>query len=180
MESDARAFRASLSGLARAKTRNWTFERRHGELISGLCDAAKGWDLLLLGYRQIHRQAGRVVLIAPPKSASQDAVGLAQNLAQALRTNLFAFAIGPEPPRPEDHGLDCKWLFSEVEILSRISRMNASVVVLDLSVGPLRTHDQLRLLLGVARCPVLVLGAAQAKPSIAHTTQIPTAPRDEN
>jgi len=99
---------------------------------------------------------------------------------QAVRTNLVAFALGPESPRPEDQSLDCEWFSSEAEILSRISRMNASVVVLDLSAGPFRTHDQLRLLLGVARCPVLVLGAAQAEPSIAHTAQISGAPRDAN
>ena len=61
-------------------------------------------------------------------------------------------------------------------MLALISRMNASAVVLDLSAGPFRTHDQLRQLLAAARCPLLVLGANQGEPSIAHTTQVPPAP----
>lgn len=176
MEGDARAFRDTLSELARAKTRNWSFERRHGELISGLCEAAKGWDLLLLGYRETHRRVGRVVLIAPPGPAPKAALDLAGDLASALHTDVVALSLDQQPPGPEEPPQQREQFASEADLLSRISRMNAAAVILDLSAGPIRTHDQLRRLLAAARCPALVFGAAQGEPSIAHTTQIPPAP----
>ncbi|SEQ14711.1 hypothetical protein [Thalassovita taeanensis] len=173
MEGDAKAFRDTLSGLAQSRTRNWSFERRHGDLIGGLCEAARGWDLLLLGYRETHRRAGRVVLIAPPTGASQVAPDLAEDLAKALRTDLYVLSLDADAAMPEDEGGHREQFTSDTAMLGRISRMNASAVVLDLSTGPLRTHNQLRHLLAAARCPVLVLGAAQGEPSIEHTTQIP-------
>ncbi len=176
MESDARAFRDTLSGLAKAKMRKWSFERRHGDLISGLCEASRGWDLLLLGHREIHRRAGRVVLIAPPRAASQAVADLAGDLAQTLATDLVAVSLGPDISEPNDAPEGRELLTSEAAMLARISRINASIVALDLSAGPFHTHDQLRLLMAAARCPVLVLGAAQGERSIAHKTQIPPAP----
>lgn len=173
MESDAKAFRETLSELARAKTRKWSFERRRGDLISGLCEASRGWDLLLLGHRETHRRAGRVVLISPPDAPSQTAVDLAADLAQALRSDLVALWLGSNTSDPKATLGGHEQFVSEAAMLARISRMNAAAVVLDLSAGPFRTHDQLRVLLAAARCPVLVLGAAQGEPSIAHTTQIP-------
>lgn len=73
MASDAKACRETLSGLARAKARERSFERRHGELISGQCEAAKSRDLLLLGHHGTHRRSGQIVLIAPAISAAQAA-----------------------------------------------------------------------------------------------------------
>ncbi|MDU8913898.1 hypothetical protein [Aestuariicoccus sp. MJ-SS9] len=169
-ESDARAFRERLSGLARARMRKWSFERCHGDLIGGVCGAAKGWDILLLGHREIHRRRGRVVLIAPPGAGRSAAPDLAQDLAGMLHTDLVALSLGPEAG--QEH------FATEPEMLARIGRISAAAVVLDLSAGPLRTHDQLRQLLSAARCPLVVLGAAQGEASIAHSTQIPPAPED--
>jgi hypothetical protein len=177
IESDAKAFRNSLVGLARTTARKWSFERRHGELISGLCEAATGWDILLLGHREIHHQAGKLVLITPPGAAAQSAAGLALDLVKRLRADLVALSIGPEIPELNDVQSQQRERFaSEVDLLAFINRTNASAVVLDLSAGPFHTHDQLRHVLAAARCPVLVLGAAQGEPSIAHSTQIPPAP----
>lgn len=166
LESDAKAFRRALSTLAR--TRKWSFERRRGELISGLCEAARGWDLLLLGHRATCRQAGRVVLIAPPKSATQEVARLAETLGRRLGTGVRALDLGAQDLRTGN----TEPIRSEGELLARIGRMHASAVFLDLSAGPLRTYDQLRSLLAAARCPVAVLGAAHGEPSIRHTTQI--------
>lgn len=172
VESDAKAFRDTLSGLAQSKARKWSFERRHGDLISGLCAAAAGWDILLLGHRETHRQAGKIVVIAPPVTAPQSAIELAEDLAKALRTELVTASIGTEETPAQQH----MPFSSDAALLAYINRTSASAVVLDLSAGPLRTHDQLRHVLAAARCPVLVLGAAGGEPSIAHTTQIPPAP----
>lgn len=175
LESDAVAFRDMLSGLARAKTRKWSFERRHGELISNLCKAANGWDILLLGYRETHRHAGRLVLIAPPEAAPQVSVDLATTLAEASKTGLLELCFGQDNWKRDLPGVQFENFETETAMLARLSRINASAVVLDLSAGPLRTEDQLRHLLAVARCPVLVLGASTGERSIAHTTQIPPA-----
>lgn len=191
MESDARAFRDSLSGLARARTRKWSFERRQGDLIGGLRESARGWDVLLLGHRPMHQRAGRVVLISPPGGAARDAADLAHDLARALRTDLVALSFGPEtaetsatpatpktpaaPAADEPRG-EHEHFASEPALLARLGRLNATAVVLDLAAGPLRSYDQLRRLLDAARCPVLVFGAAGGEMSIGHTTQIPPAP----
>ncbi|MDU8925759.1 hypothetical protein RXV86_00015 [Alisedimentitalea sp. MJ-SS2] len=169
IESDARAFRDTLSGLAQSKACKWSFERRHGDLIGGGCAAAVGWDILLLGHRGTHRQDGKVVLIAPPTVAQQSAVELAKDLAEALHVDLIVVSLGAVETAVQQR----EPFASEADLLAHINRTNASAVVLDLAAGPLHTHDQLRHLLAVARCPVLVLGAAQGEPSIAHTTHIP-------
>ena len=160
VESDARLFHDTLSDLARNKERDWSFERRHGDLIAGLCEAAKGWDILLLGHREINKRHGKVVLVAPPMTASQRAVELAEGLASALRADLVAITIGSENASTAQ-----RQVFStEAALLAHINRTNTSVVVMDLSAGPLHTHDQLRHLLSVARCPVLVFGASGDPP----------------
>jgi hypothetical protein len=169
IESDAKAFRDTLSGLAQSKACKWSFERRRGDLIGGLCAAAVGWDILILGHRETHRQAGKVVLITPPAFAQQSAVGFAEDLAKVLQVDLDVVSLGIVDTSVQQGGPRS----SEDALLARVNRTNAAAVVLDLSAGPLHTHDQLRHLLAVARCPVLVLGAAQGEPSIAHTTHIP-------
>ncbi len=163
MAGDAKAFRKALSAIARS--RKWSFEQRRGELICGLCEAASGWDLLLLGHRQMHRLTGQVLLIRPPLAASQEAVHLATKLAVALRTRSVALALGAAEPLQEPGIPNTEAFESEGELLKRMGRIHASAVVLDLGVGPLRTYDQLRMVLAAARCPVLVLGASQGEPS---------------
>lgn len=174
IESDAKAFQKALSALARS--RKWSFERCRGELVSGLCEAARGWDLLLLGYRASSRQTGVVLLIAPPAKATQDSVRIAGDLARALGTAAVSLSLDA-PGAPQDtHPADIETVPGEDTLLARLERIHASAVVLDLSAGPLRTYDQLRRVVAAARCPVVVLGAAQGEPSIAHTAQIPPAP----
>ncbi len=167
LESDAKAFRETLSAVADA--RKWSFERRRGELISRLCEAAKGWDLLLLGHREMHRLTGQVILIAPPVGASREAENLAYRLARALRTRVTTLSLRePETPQPSP-----EFLRNEIALFARIGRIHASAVVVDLSAGPLRTFDQLRQLHAAARCPVLVLRAAQAEAALDRGTETP-------
>ncbi len=174
IESDARAFRKMLSAMSQPQ--KWTFERRHGELISGLCEAAKGWDLLLLGHREIHRLTGRVVLIVPSVKASQTVEDLAEELASRLGTCTVRLSLVPAPAETPEISPQSECYDSEDALLQRIARIHASAVVLDLSAGPLRTNDQLRHLFAAARCPIVVVGAGQGDPSIEHSTQIPPAP----
>ncbi len=123
IESDAKAFRNSLVGLAQTQARKWSFERRHGELISGLCEAATGWDILLLGHREIHHRAGKLVLIAPPGAAAQSAAGLAADLAKELRADLVVLSIGSEIPELNDvHWQQHERFASEVDLLAFINK----------------------------------------------------------
>lgn len=162
LESDAIAFRRSLSALAWA--RKWSFERQSGELISGLCNAARGWDLLLLGHRETHRRKGDVVLIAPHPDAPQEASSLAEELARSLGAHVIRLTPDVRNPDAAIERSDFASIEDEDALLARIGRINAAAVVLDLGAGPLRTHDHLRHVLAAARCPVLVIGAALGRP----------------
>jgi len=174
IESDAKAFRQTLSALAQRQ--KWSFERRRGELISGLCETAKGWDVLLLGHRETHRLNGQVILIAPPADASQSAEDLAEDLASGLGTSTIRLSMDPARPGTFDVFPVTEHFADEDALLTRIGRIHASAVVLDLSAGPLRTYDQLRHLLAAARCPIVVLGAGKGEPQPEHATRIPPAP----
>ncbi|MDW4551164.1 hypothetical protein R5H32_17515 [Defluviimonas sp. D31] len=168
LASDARAFRARLSRVAEARALHWSFERRRGELVSGLWEAARSWDLLLLGHRPISRRRGSVVAILPPGPTEIDARALAETLASALGTGIVTMTpmAGTEAE-------------AEEALLRRVSRTNAAVVIVDLGAGPVRGPDALRRLLDAARCPVLVIGAGRVPATIAHTTQIPPAPNED-
>lgn len=165
LESDARAFRERLATLAQA--RKWSFRRDRGELISGLCAAARGWDLLLVGHRAPRRLTGRVALIAPPPAAPQAAAGLARELAAVLSTDVVALTLEPGGAGP----VSGDRTDGEAALLGQVSRIFAAAVVLDLSAGPLRTKDQLRRLYEAARCPIFVLGAGSGDAS-----PVPAAP----
>lgn len=152
MEADARAFRHRLSAIARTRTVQWSFEQRSGDLIRGLCEAARGWDILLLGYREMHKRSGPVVLVTSAPAGSPRAEALATDLAGLLKAGVVVLAVSPDdgaPKAPPDQ-----------DVLARLSRINAAAVVIDMAASPMRTEDHLRQLLDAARCPVLVLGAA--------------------
>lgn len=155
-ESEARAFRQALSEAA--KGRKWTFERQRGDLISGIFDAARDWDLLVLGYHEIGKLKGGVVLIAPAKAAAPEASHLAEVIAKRVGTRTLTLTLDADQAAQGSPSADTRSFPSERELLSYVGRIRASAVVLDISAGPLRTPDQLRRLVEVARCPLVLLG----------------------
>lgn len=159
LESDARAFRDSLSALA--QSRKWFFDRQSGELVSLIFAAAGLKDMLILGHRTTHRVPGRVVLVVPPAEAVHDALHLAEALARAFGTETVALSL----PGSDASGAlpELEQLPDEAALLARIGQIHASAVILDLSAGPLHEADQLRAVLATARCPVVVLGAGQSR-----------------
>lgn len=165
LASDARAFRTRLERLARTRSLRCTFERRSGELVSGLCQAAESWDVLVVGYRRTHRGTGRVVVVQPEASNSDEATALSDMLSKALHADVVTI----RPDVAERGG-------SPEALFSKISRINAAVVVADLTTGPVTSIDQLRRLLDAARAPVLVVGASSVLGKLEHTAQIPPAP----
>lgn len=176
LESDARAFRSGLSGLARAVTVNWAFERRSGDLIAGICEAAPGWDLLLVGHRTAPKKRGRVLLIDRAAEPSPEAAEIAGTVAAALGMEVARLVVAKRPDATPPERAGFAVVSSENDLLDRVNRTQAALVVVDLAHGPLRGREQLRHLIEVARCPVLVLNAAQAEPALAHTTLIPESP----
>lgn len=161
MAGDARAFRAHLSRIAESHALSWSFEQQSGELFGGLVRAAQGWDLLLIGHRRLQRQTGPVVVLdAGPASGGDEAAAFGETLASVLRTHAIRL-------RSDD----------ATDLLVRVGRMQAALIVTDATHGPFCNSDQLRLLVEAARCPVLVLGSAGFRGAIAHDVHIPPAPK---
>lgn len=162
--SDARAFRQTLARMAQTRALKWTFEQRRGDLIACLCEAARGWDILLLGFRRLQRPHGRVVVIEPPMNTSTTVERLAIDLARALAADILTLAMGSDAVSPgevvQTSATNSRIELNNAErLLSCLNRINAAAVVVDLTAGPLHSPDQLRQLLNAARCPVVVLRA---------------------
>ena len=128
--------------------------------MADLCGAAQSWDWLLIGHLPSGRHSGKVVGIAHEDGGPDGVADLTGALAQSLRTP--AELIPDTTP--------------EADILLRVGRLHAAAVVIDAATGPFRTAGQIRALLDVARCPVLVLGAGRLPGLVEHSTQIPQPP----
>lgn len=161
-QSDAKAFRERLMHVASDRSMRWTFEQQAGDTVLSLCSAAQSWDWLVIGHSSVSAHRGRVVAI-PHDAGDGDVTALAGLLSRSLHTGTLV--IGGAAP--------------EAEILSQVSATHAAVVVIDAARGPFRTAEQIRRLVNAARCPVLVLGAAQIPSLIDHSTQIPPPPSDQ-
>ena len=98
------------------------------------------------------------MLVAPGAGVSDDLDALAHDLATKMRADVVTVALDDAGPSGET---EFTWA-DESELLKWISRVRAAVVIVDLAKGPFRTPDQLRKLMEVARCPVLVAGTARA------------------
>lgn len=158
VESDARAFQRMLSSTARTRAVKWSFEKRSGDLIRHIFDAAQQWDILLLGRRAIHKRAGQVVFVSDHSYRSERAEKIARNLAEAVKTNHVTLSILRE--QTERNTEDASFIFENDEpgLLSRLSRMNAAAVVVDLAAGHRWSRHLIRQLLEAARCPLVILG----------------------
>lgn len=162
-EREAAAFRAALSRVA--KSRKWAFERRQGELIGGLYEAAHGWDMLFVGHCATHRFPGQVVLIAPPPEASRRAAELAGDLASVLGRGLRVLSLAPKQAATGAHpAAEPEYFENTAALLARLSRLPAAALVVDLAAGPFHGAEGLRQLHEAARCPVVVLGAGENAP----------------
>lgn len=155
IDHDIKAFREALRRFATLHRRAWSFEHRQGDMIAGICAAADGWDILLLGNVPQPVSQARVVLVAPSNGTAEDARGVARKLAQDLKADFVTVAV-QEPATA--HGGALTWA-DESGLLKWLSRASASAIVLDATAGPFRSQTQLRRLVDAARCPVLVLGA---------------------
>jgi len=179
LEADARAFRASLQTISGPSADRCTFERSMGELVNTALQASAGWDIIVIGHRNIHPVDGKIVLLEESGKNDQALLAFADHLSDAVSAERVVFAVGPDAPAPRGH----RRFETMTEALAEVARMNVQAVLVDLARGPIHSPDELRRLLELARCPVFAFGAALSGTRLEHGTQIPPAPgtrRDPN
>jgi hypothetical protein len=176
IEADARAFKQSLARLAGDVDPHWTFERNTGDLIQTGLHMATGWDILVLAHRNIHPVAGKVVMLEPQNPTDGPMADMSRLLAAHLSAQRVVLtAQGSARPVQEDTSLRHQTYATLNEAFAHLARLNAQAVLVDLSRGPVRTSEELRHLVEVARCPVFVFGTVSAMQMLEHSTQIPPA-----
>lgn len=169
LQSEQRAFHENLSRFAQSVSAVWNFESRSGDLIQEVSGAARSWDILLLGYRATHRRRGSVVVIEPPAGAP-NLRELGTALATALDTDAVILSIGVDPS--PNH----QTFSSSAALLDHLSRLHAAAVVVDLSASLFRSFQDLRALMDIARCPIIITKPAEGELRLEHTAHIPPVP----
>jgi len=172
IDADARAFRNALARLAGIAGASWTFQRDIGDLIHKGLNTCAAVDILVFAHRQIHPVAGKVVVLSSPAPTDSNAMTMSRLLARQLMADHLVMTTGA-PGTGKAAGGDHPGTLDAA--LTRLARINAQAVFVDLASGPVRSPAQLRRLLDVARCPVFVFGTASAARILEHTTHIPPA-----
>ncbi len=182
LDADARAFRESLARAADPSGAGWVFARDKGELVGTALRVATGWDVLVIGYRQVHRIPGKIVVLVDAASPQGGAMTeAADRLARHLSADRVVFSIGPGPDRAPLAQPPRTLRFDTLEdALAALTRMNTQAVLVDLTRGPVHNARDLARLLDRARCPLFVFGTARAGLVLEHSTQIPPSPNHDD
>ena len=169
LEADAKAFQRSLAEVAGLAGAAWSFEHSIGDLVQQSLTASAGWDIVVVGHRSVHPMRGKIVSLRAAPVVDDALEAFSDQLAKALAADHLVFSVGDQPDGPpRSHA------FADLDgALAALARMNVQAVLLDLAHGPVRTPDQLRQVLEVARCPLFVFGAAGSGDQLEHSTQIP-------
>lgn len=174
LSADAQAFRKMLADIASHPSTQWVFEQQSGDLVECSINVGQAWDVVIVGHRDMHPLRGDVIFLGTPPSNGDGAFDLAGTLAQKLDTKLVVFAVGDGAVSHSANG----FRFDTLEAaLAQLTRTNAQAVVIDLARGPVRTRADLRALMDVARCPVVVLGVSTLESKLEYSTIIPPAPQ---
>ncbi len=174
LNADANAFRRRLADIARPPHMEWTFERQTGDLLECFIDVGRAWDVLIFGNRTIHVVPGSVIFLGSPSAGDDEALRFSAMLARRLATGLAIFSVGKaDIPWPRARNSRFGTLDAA---LTQMARTNAQTIVIDMKRGPVRDREQLRAVLDVARCPVVILGAVALEPKLEYATYIPPAP----
>jgi hypothetical protein len=173
LKADARAFQQLLARTAAPPENAWAFTQDTGDLVSTALRAAASWDVLVLGYRQIHKIPGKVVIFQTSAPTSDEMEKAFQRLSNYSRSGQITFSVKTKPDRatnnPRPNALEFDTLG---DALTALTRQNAQAVLVDLKQGPVRSQHDLLRLLEAARCPVVVFGASRTNPLLEHNTQI--------
>ncbi len=178
LKADARAFRHSLAQTADQSGKEWVFAQDKGELVSTALRAAAGWDVLVLGYRHLHKVRGRVVLLERSGSTKDETREASRQFSTQLSADHIVFSIREDGDRttqaiPSNNTIQFDTFD---ESLNALARTNAQAVLVDLRQGPVRNQSDLKALVEAARCPVIVFGASTIQGLLEHTTQITPKP----
>ena len=142
-----------MAELASGRSRHWRCDLAEGDIVSCACAAAQDEDILLLCQRPMLGFHGDVLLIGATGSHSATVMATVRALADA------SAALVSEVRNDE----------KAAEVLERVDRSRVAAIVVDLTVGPFTSEDDLRHLFSAARCPVVVIGATRIKRPSAQT-----------
>ena len=174
MNADARAFQQSLARTAGPSGTHWVFAQDRGELVHSSLHAAAGWDLLIIGYRQIHKVPGKIVIIQNDGPANDAMNNISMGLSEQLSVPSVVFNVtdgSDEAKAPiaantiHFHTLN--------DILRALTRTNAEAVLVDLRSGPIESQNDLACVIDAARCPVIVFGASEGDAMLEHSVYMP-------
>jgi hypothetical protein len=169
IEADAKAFRKSLAQFSEPSGAQWTFERSEGDLVQASLRASSGWDIIVLGHRNVHPARGNIVLLETAGSQHQALRGFADQLTNRMSARLIVFSVGQDTLSTRSG----QSFEAFQEMLAVLTRTNTQAVLVDLSHGPIRTAAELKQLLEVARCPVFAFGATTTGTRLEYSTWIP-------
>ncbi|MGC1505306.1 MAG: hypothetical protein WA782_14345 [Sulfitobacter sp.] len=177
LKADARAFQQSLANTADPTGAGWVFTQDKGELVGTALHAATGWDVLVIGHRQVHAVPGKIVVLEATTPSRDSVTVVSERLSKQLSVERILFSVGTEGGMTTaDHPPDGFRFASFDQALKALARTNAQAVLVDLSHGPVHDLADLVRLLEAARCPLVVFGASGMNALLEHSTQVPPIP----
>ncbi|MEH6647607.1 hypothetical protein [Sulfitobacter sp.] len=176
LKADARAFQKSLARAADPAGAGWVFAQDKGELVSTALRAATGWDILVIGYREVHQIPGKIVVLDTAGPQRDALTEVSDCLSKHLSADRIVFSVAAEgngkTARPSE-----RVAFETLDqALKALACTNAQVVLVDLAHGPVHNLVDLARLLEVARCPLIVFGTSSMNALLQHSAQIPPIP----
>jgi hypothetical protein len=174
LRADARAFQESLARTANPTGAHWVFAQDKGELVGASLRAAQGWDVLVIGYRQVHKIPGKIIVLESTGQSSDAMAKTSNRLSHQLSADRIVYSVGAYVDMPTRMPHSDTLQFGSLEdALKAVARTNAQAVLVDLNHGPIHNPDDLARLLEVARCPLFVFGTSGMNTMLEHSTQIP-------
>ncbi|MEO9824610.1 MAG: hypothetical protein ABJF50_09375 [Paracoccaceae bacterium] len=175
LNADARAFQQSLERIAGPNAANWFFAQERGELVHTSLHAAIGWDLLIIGYRQVHQVPGKIVVLQNDGPANDVMNKISNRLSDQLSVPNAVFNVADEPDETKAPPAANIIHFRNLnDSLRALTRTNAEAVLVDLRSGPLQNQNDLARVIDAARCPVIVFGASERQAYLENSTHMPS------
>jgi len=173
--ADARAFRRVLVRAATPHGTQWTFMQDKGELVQTALRAAAGWDVLVLGYRHLHRIPGKIIVLQTSRNPSVEVEEASSRLSKQLSAERIVFSVRQNGEKAIGARASKNLQFDTLDdALRALTRQNAQVVLTEFQDGPLHSQTDLLRLLEAARCPVVVFGASDTGSLLEHNTHFPS------
>lgn len=160
LRADARAFERAVLRAAQTVGAGCAFAEEQGDLIATSLRAAKGWDVLLIGYRRVHPKRGKVVVIKNARPLDETIDTVSSSLSHTFSTERIILSVAPQRETAKAAQSISSRQFDSVGDCARaLARINCLVVLLDLAQGPVSNTPDFSRILDAARCPVMAFGA---------------------